>query len=181
MNGLVGQQIDNYKVTAFIARGGMAEVYLAEDVNLQRPLALKVMLSDLAMDETAVARFQREARTVAQLDHPNIVRAYDVDSEKEGKLDIHFLVMEGVVSLQFEDIVSQLIEQIRHRSGMIERYLHGFAAIQRGALQNLEPAQINARVEQLVAHHQAAAADFLTLNDSAVQQDSVNEGNVDLF
>ncbi|MCB1773084.1 MAG: hypothetical protein KDI88_05670 [Gammaproteobacteria bacterium] len=94
---------------------------------------------------------------------------------------IHFLVMEGVVSLQFEDIVSQLIEQIRHRSGMIERYLHGFAAIQRGALQNLEPAQINARVEQLVAHHQAAAADFLTLNDSAVQQDSVNEGNVDLF
>jgi len=94
---------------------------------------------------------------------------------------IHGLVMEGVVSLQFEDIVSQLIQQIRHRSDMIERYLHGFAEIQRGALQNLEPYEINARVEKLAAHHRGASDDFLNLNDSAVRQDSVNEGNVDLF
>jgi methyl-accepting chemotaxis protein len=94
---------------------------------------------------------------------------------------IHHLVMEGVVSLQFEDIVSQLIEQIRHRTGMIERYLHGVAEIQRGALQNLEPAEINARLEKLAAHHRGAASEFLNLNDNAVTQDSVNEGNVDLF
>lgn len=95
MNGLVGQQIDNYKVTAFIARGGMAEVYLAEDVNLQRPLALKVMLSDLAMDETAVARFQREARTVAKLDHPNIIQIYTTGTTPNNQPYLAMQYVEG--------------------------------------------------------------------------------------
>jgi methyl-accepting chemotaxis protein len=94
---------------------------------------------------------------------------------------IHHLVMEGVVSLQFEDIVSQLIEQIRNRSGMLEEYLHGFAEIQRNALQDLEPVAINDRITQLTEHHRKASDRFLDLNDAAVKQDSVDEGNVDLF
>ncbi len=75
-DNLTGQQIDHYRITRHIAQGGMADVYLAEDVTLQRPVALKVMLANLAQDPDLIARFHREARTVAQLAHPNIVQIY---------------------------------------------------------------------------------------------------------
>jgi serine/threonine protein kinase len=73
---LIGQQIDRYLILDHIARGGMADVYLAEDVDLKREVALKVMLEVLAQDPLFVQRFRREARTVARLDHPNIVQVY---------------------------------------------------------------------------------------------------------
>ncbi len=72
----IGQQIDRYIIVNHIARGGMADVYLAEDIDLKRKVALKVMLEMLAADPQFVQRFRREAQTVAQLDHPNIVQVY---------------------------------------------------------------------------------------------------------
>ncbi len=75
---LVGQQVDHYHIVEHIARGGMADVYLAEDLNLNRRAAIKVLLELLAIDTQFVQRFQREARTVAQLEHPNIVQVYGV-------------------------------------------------------------------------------------------------------
>ena len=73
---LVGQQLDEFWVQRHLAQGGMADVYLAQDVNLQRPVALKVMLPTLSRQAELVARFQREARSVARLQHPNIVQVY---------------------------------------------------------------------------------------------------------
>lgn len=73
---LIGQQVDRYRVSQHLARGGMADVYIAEDVDLHRRVALKVMLDVLATDDSFVQRFRREARTVAQLEHPNIVQIY---------------------------------------------------------------------------------------------------------
>ncbi len=75
---LIGQQIDNYRIIKHIDRGGMADVYLAEDVNLKRQVALKIMLDILAVDAEFVQRFRREAQTVARLNHPNIVQVYTV-------------------------------------------------------------------------------------------------------
>jgi len=74
----VGQQIDQYRIVRHIARGGMADVYLAEDVDLKRKVALKIMLDTLAVDDQFVQRFRREAQIVARLDHPNIVQIYTV-------------------------------------------------------------------------------------------------------
>ncbi|MCB8966825.1 MAG: protein kinase [Ardenticatenaceae bacterium] len=74
---LVGQQIDHYHILRHIARGGMADVYLAEDVDLQRQVALKVMLDVLTQDTEFTQRFRREAQTVARLEHPNIVQVYN--------------------------------------------------------------------------------------------------------
>ncbi|MCB8966818.1 MAG: protein kinase [Ardenticatenaceae bacterium] len=82
---LVGQQIGQYRIKKHIARGGMADVYLAEDVDLQRPAAIKVMLAALAADAEFVQRFQREARTVAQLNHPNIVQVYNIGMTPENR------------------------------------------------------------------------------------------------
>src|SRR5213592_2609048 len=68
-----------YDIEAPIARGGMGLVYLARERRLDRPVAIKVLHPDLARDETHRRRFLREARTVAQLTHPNIVPIFSVD------------------------------------------------------------------------------------------------------
>jgi serine/threonine-protein kinase len=73
---LVGERIDQYEILQHIARGGMADVYLAKDVDLQRQVALKVLIGALAVDRQFAQRFRREAQTVARLDHPNIVHIY---------------------------------------------------------------------------------------------------------
>jgi serine/threonine-protein kinase len=70
---------DAYDIEAPIGRGGMAFVYLARERRLDRPVAIKVLPPDLARDETSRSRFLREARTVAQLTHPNIVPIFTVD------------------------------------------------------------------------------------------------------
>ncbi|MCB8986184.1 MAG: serine/threonine protein kinase [Ardenticatenaceae bacterium] len=75
---LIGQQIGPYEIRTHIARGGMADVYQAFDVNLQRKVALKVMLAQLSADTQFVQRFRREAQTVAQLEHPNIIQVYGI-------------------------------------------------------------------------------------------------------
>ena len=79
-----------YRHLALIGRGGMAEVYRAEQTTTQRMVAIKVLLSNLAEDEQFRKRFQRESQTLAALEHPNIVRIYDYGFEN----DLYFMVME---------------------------------------------------------------------------------------
>ena len=66
-----------YEIARHIARGGMAEVYLAKDLMLDRPVALKVLFPELSTDRSFVERFRREAQAAANLSHPNIVSIYD--------------------------------------------------------------------------------------------------------
>ena len=92
-DGLVGQLLDGrYVVSDRIARGGMATVYEATDLRLDRRVALKVMPEALADDDTFTQRFVREARAAARLTHPNVVAVYD-QGEDNGLL---FLAMEFV-------------------------------------------------------------------------------------
>jgi eukaryotic-like serine/threonine-protein kinase len=81
-----------YEIVQHLARGGMAEVYLARDLLLDRPVAIKVLFSEFAADRSFVERFRREARSAANLNHPNIVSIYDW-GEEEGT---YFIVMEYV-------------------------------------------------------------------------------------
>jgi serine/threonine protein kinase len=81
-----------YRVVRLLGQGGMGAVYLAEHRVMERPVALKVMRTDLVRDAASVDRFRREVRAAACLSHPNIVTAYD--AEQVGAL--HFLVMEYV-------------------------------------------------------------------------------------
>ena len=71
--------IGKYKVLERIATGGMGSVYLCEHKSMRRRAAVKVLPIAKAKDPASLERFYREARAVAALDHPNIVRAYDVD------------------------------------------------------------------------------------------------------
>ncbi|WP_420645049.1 protein kinase domain-containing protein [Candidatus Leptofilum sp.] len=91
----VGQQLDQFQIQKHIARGGMADVYLGYDIDLERPVALKIMLPMLAIDDQFVARFRREAQTAAQLEHPNIVRVYAIGAAPTGQPYIAMQFVDG--------------------------------------------------------------------------------------
>src|SRR5207247_730125 len=93
--------LGKYKVLERLGAGGMGSVYLCEHKLMRRRVAVKVLPTAKAADPASLERFYREARAVAALDHPNIIRAYDVDHEE----DLHFLVMEYVDGLSLQDLV----------------------------------------------------------------------------
>ena len=90
-----------YEIKQHIARGGMAEVFLARDLLLDRPVALKVLFPEFATDRSFVERFRREARAAANLNHPNIVSVYDW-GEEDGT---YFIVMEYVKGRSLRQLI----------------------------------------------------------------------------
>ncbi len=93
----------NYSNLSLIGKGGMAEVYRAEDTTHGREVAIKVLLSNLAEDEQFRKRFQREAQALAGLEHPNIVRLYDYGIEN----NLYFMVMEYLNGLSLSNALRQ--------------------------------------------------------------------------
>jgi TolB-like protein len=98
---LIGRTLSHYHITAAIGAGGMGEVYRANDTKLGRDVALKVLSAQMAHDPNRLARFQREARSVAALNHPHIVTIFSVE-EAEG---VHFLTMELVEGQSLERLI----------------------------------------------------------------------------
>src|SRR5260370_29260943 len=76
-----GTRLGPYEILVPLGAGGMGEVYRARDPRLNREVAIKVLPERLARDPQALARFQREAKAVAALSHPNILAIHDFDSE----------------------------------------------------------------------------------------------------
>lgn len=95
--------IGKYKLLDHLGTGGMSSVYLAEHPVMRRRVALKVLPTNRVTDSSYLRRFHREARAVATLDHPHIVRAFDVD--RDG--DVHYLVMEYVPGRDLKTLVEQ--------------------------------------------------------------------------
>ena len=87
-----GKRLAHYKVLGTLGKGGMGEVYLANDTKLDRKVALKVLPAEMARDPERLSRFRREAKAVAALNHPNIVTIHSVEQAD----DVHFLTMELV-------------------------------------------------------------------------------------
>ena len=92
-----------YRLLELIGAGGMGAVYLCEHTLMRRLVALKVLPVEKLDDPSNLERFHREARAVAALDHPNIVRAYDIDQFEK----LHFLVMEYVDGTSLQEIVAR--------------------------------------------------------------------------
>ena len=98
---MVGQTLGHYKILDKLGAGGMGEVYRAEDSTLKRQVALKVLPADLASSTDRLERFQREAETLAALDHPNIVTVFTVERSE----DLHFLTMQLVKGQRLSDCI----------------------------------------------------------------------------
>lgn len=132
---LVGTVLDDrYRIESRIARGGMAKVYLAQDIRLERLVAIKIMHDHLADDTDYAARFIREARHTARLAHPNIMSVFD-----QGHVDdTLYLVMEYLPGMTLRDLLNDFgtltVEQsldiatavlhglsVAHREGILHR------------------------------------------------------------
>jgi eukaryotic-like serine/threonine-protein kinase len=132
---LIGRTLAHYQVVSSLGAGGMGEVYRATDTKLQRDVALKVLPPDTAADPDRLARFQREARAVAALNHPHIVTIFSVE-ESDG---IHFLTMEliegqsldrlmppgGLPAAQIIEIAKAVADALSaaHEKGIVHRDL----------------------------------------------------------
>ncbi|QDS87646.1 Serine/threonine-protein kinase PrkC [Rosistilla ulvae] len=93
-NDLTGGQLGDLQILRRLGRGGMADVYLATQVSLERQVAIKILRASLANDNNYVERFRREARAAAKLSHPNIVQVYDV-GRSEGRYFISQEFIDG--------------------------------------------------------------------------------------
>ena len=121
-----GQKInDRYEIIKTIGEGGMANVYLANDTILDRKVAIKVLRGDFSNDEKFIRRFKREALSVSNLSHPNIVEVYDVGEEDgnyyivmeyiDGKTLKQLLQKRGALTLtEVIDIMCQLTDGLAH-------------------------------------------------------------------
>lgn len=93
---MIGKQLAHYRIVDSLGRGGMGELFVAEDTRLNRKVALKLLPADMAADPDRRARFEREAKAIAALNHPNIVTIHSVE-EVEG---LHFITMELVEGIR---------------------------------------------------------------------------------
>src|SRR5512143_2924852 len=91
-DAMIGKTIGKYRIVEHLGRGGMAEVYKAYQPNLDRYVAVKMMHTFLSDEKEFLARFEREAKVVATLRHPNIVQVYDFDAES----GVYYMVMEYI-------------------------------------------------------------------------------------
>lgn len=97
-----------YEVQRLLGWGGMAGVYLAEEVRLKRRVAIKVIAPGLLMDPSQIERFEQEARTTAQLEHPNVVTIYEVNEQE----DLHYFTMTYVPGRSLGQVMAEAAEPL---------------------------------------------------------------------
>src|SRR5215831_2656843 len=135
MSNLIGLRLGQYVITARLGTGGMATVYRARQESMGRDVAIKVIRPDLTEEPDFVARFEREARTVAALSHPHILKVFDFGQHDE----LVYLVMELLSGGSLADLIREgplpinsitiLLDQIAsaldyaHRKGIVHRDL----------------------------------------------------------
>ena len=144
-----GTSLGHYTITAPLGAGGMGEVYRAQDTKLDREVAIKVLPEGFAADEERVARFEREAKSLAALNHPNIATIFGF--ELEG--DTHFLVMELV---EGED----LAERMRRRTIPVDEAIPLFVQLAEG---------LEAAHEKGIIHRDLKPANLMITDDGRLK------------
>jgi serine/threonine protein kinase/tetratricopeptide (TPR) repeat protein len=129
---MIGKTISHYKIVEKLGEGGMGEVYLAEDTELSRKVALKFLPQRVASDPDALARFKREAQAAAALNHPNIITIHEIGRHEDRSYiamayiegdQLSDLLQGGIPLEQALDIVTQVCEGLdkAHQSGIVHR------------------------------------------------------------
>jgi beta-lactam-binding protein with PASTA domain/tRNA A-37 threonylcarbamoyl transferase component Bud32 len=139
---MIGRLIDGrYQVRSRIARGGMATVYLATDLRLERRVAVKIMHAHLAEDSQFKERFIQEARSAARLAHPNVVNVYDQGQDS----DMAYLVMEYLNGINLRDLLTEhKILTPEQTLDILEAVLSGLAAAHKSGIvhRDLKPENV---------------------------------------
>ena len=144
-----GTRLSSYEIHAPLGAGGMGEVYRATDTKLGRQVAIKILPSEMAQDPERLARFQREARAVAALNHPNVVTLYSVE-EADG---VHFLTMEL--------LEGQALDRLIGSGGLpVERIVEIASALSEA---------LSAAHEKGIVHRDLKPANVMVTNDGRVK------------
>src|SRR6478672_8889478 len=130
---MIGETVTHYRILDRLGEGGMGVVYRAEDTRLGRQVAVKFLSSKLSQDQSAVDRFQREARAASSLNHPHICALYDIG--RHG--DLPFMVMElldgttlrrrvGGLALSIDTLLELAVQttealETAHNAGIVHR------------------------------------------------------------
>src|SRR5260221_10527004 len=131
---LSGRRVGDYQLLRRLGRGGMAEVYLAEQLSLRRQVALKVLRTNLAGDDAYIRRFQHEAQAAAKLVHANVVQIYEVGCS------------DGTYYISQEYVPGQNLKQLLARLG------HGMDAVQAVNIIRQVAAGLHKAAEQKIIH-----------------------------
>jgi tetratricopeptide (TPR) repeat protein/predicted Ser/Thr protein kinase len=127
---MIGEPISKYRILSKLGEGGMGEVYLAEDTELRRKVALKFLPDELASNAEALARFNREAQTAAGLNHPNIVTVYEVGQHRGRP----FIAMAYVDGVPLSEAVSQGGLSVTRAIEITLQILDGLASAHRAGI-----------------------------------------------
>jgi non-specific serine/threonine protein kinase len=166
---MIGTTLSHYKILEQIGEGGMGAVYAAEDLNLGRKVALKMLREEMASDPDRLERFRREAQAVAALSHPNIVTIFSIEEAPEG----HFMTMELVDGRGLDEVISgdgMSAERMLEISEPLIRAL--VAAHERGIThRDLKPANIMVCQEGTVKILDFGLAKLSAAADSDIHED----------
>jgi len=137
---MIGHTISHYKVLEKIGQGGMGEVYRAEDTTLKREVAIKVLPEQFTKDPQRLARFEREAQLLAQLNHPNIAAIHSFEHAD----DVHFLVLELVEGETLAERVARGPVPVEEALEVCRQIAQGIeAAHEKGVIhRDLKPANV---------------------------------------
>jgi len=125
-----GQSFAHFKIIKKLGEGGMGEVYLAEDQKLNRNVALKILRPDFIDDPDRLQRLNREARTAAQISHPNVMSIFDVDSavDEDSGRDMRYIVMEYISGISLSDYLRTRRPTLPDSLRIAEKIASGLAA-----------------------------------------------------
>ncbi|MGD8412881.1 MAG: serine/threonine-protein kinase, partial [Candidatus Latescibacterota bacterium] len=129
---MIGKTISHYRITAKLGEGGMGEVYLAEDTELNRKVALKFLPARVAADPDAMDRFKREAQAAAALNHPNIITIHEIGRHEDRSFIVMSYVDGDLLSDELQrgipleraiDVATQVCRGLdkAHRAGIVHR------------------------------------------------------------
>src|SRR5512137_2848881 len=137
---MIENMLGHYRVGEQLGRGGMGEVYVADDLNLNRKVALKFLPEAFARDPERMARFEREAKLLASLNHPNIAGIHGLE-QAEGK---RFLVLELVEGETLQQRLSKGALPVEEALGICKQIAEGLeAAHEKGVIhRDLKPANV---------------------------------------
>lgn len=137
---MIGQQVQQYKIVEKIGAGGMGEVFLADDTNLDRKVALKFLPEKFCADPEFKSRFEHEAKATAALNHPNIVTVFDL-GEHEGKL---FIAMEHIDGAPLNEVLARGIHSLDRVLDIALQCAEGLSAAHQAGIvhRDIKPANI---------------------------------------
>ena len=148
----VGQRLGHYRILSLLGKGGMGEVYLAEDHRLERQVALKVLPAAFTQNPERVRRFEREAKAASALNHPNILTIHEIGAAATAGGGVHYIISEFVEGQTLRALIADNRLSVRKATAIAEQIAdalgvaHGAGIIHR----DIKPENVMVRPDGLV-------------------------------